>query len=105
MKELSTNYTLRNGETKLITVKLEDDLADWLVTQPEEVYKDFLIFEYRNNCVERKETRRTQSLNASLANGFDVVDEDEDVHMALLRKMKREEVREAIKKLEPQRSF
>ena len=71
MKELSTNYTLRNGETKLITVKLEDDLADWLVTQPEEVYKDFLIFEYRNNCVERKETRRTQSLNASLANGFD----------------------------------
>mgnify|MGYP006864392993 CR=1 FL=1 len=45
MKELSTNYTLRNGETKLITVKLEDDLADWLVTQPEEVYKDFLIFD------------------------------------------------------------
>ena len=105
MKELSTNYTLRNGETKLITVKLEDELADWLVTQPEEVYKDFLIFEYRNNCVERKETRRTQSLNASLANGFDVVDEDEDVHMALLRKMKREEVREAIKKLEPQQRW
>ena len=73
MKELSTNYTLRNGETKLITVKLEDDLADWLITQPEEVCKDFLIFEYRNNCVERKETRSTQSLNASLANGFDIV--------------------------------
>ena len=105
MKELSTNYTLRNGDTKLITVKLEDELADWLVTQPEEVYKDFLIFEYKNNCVERKETRRTQSLNASIANGFDIVDEDEDVYLALLRKMKREEVREAIKKLEPQQRW
>ena len=105
MKELSTNYTLRNGETKLITVKLEDDLADWLVTQPEEVYKDFLIFEYRNNCVERKETRRTQSLNASLANGFDIVDEGEDVHMALLRKMSCEQIHKAIKKLEPQQQW
>lgn len=105
MKELSTNYTLRNGDTKLITVKLEDELADWLVTQPEEVYKDFLIFEYKNNCVERKETRRTQSLNASIANGFDIVDEDEDVYLVLLRKMKREEVREAIKKLEPRQRW
>ena len=105
MKELSTNYTLRNGETKLITVKLEDDLADWLVTQPEEVYKDFLIFEYRNNCVERKETRRTQSLNASLANGFDIVDEDSDVYMALLRKMSCEQIHKAIKKLEPQQQW
>ena len=105
MKELSTNYTLRNGETKLITVKLEDDLADWLVTQPEEVYKDFLIFEYRNNCVERKETRRTQSLNASLANGFDIVDEDSDVYMALLRKMSCEQIHKAIKKLESQQQW
>ena len=45
MKELSTNYTLRNGEIKLITVKLEDELADWRVTQPEDIYNDFLVFE------------------------------------------------------------
>ena len=32
MKELSTNITLRNGDTKMISVKLEDELADWLVT-------------------------------------------------------------------------
>ena len=60
---------------------------------------------YRNNCVERKETRRTQSLNASLANGFDIVDEDSDVHMALLRKMSCEQIHKAIKKLEPQQQW
>ncbi len=105
MKELSTTYTLRNGDTKIITVKLEDELADWLVMQPEEVYRDFIIFEFKSNCVERKETRRTQSLNASLSNGFDIVDEDADVFKALLRKMTCEQVREAIRKLEPQQQW
>ena len=105
MKELSTTYTLRNGDTKIITVKLEDELADWLVTQPEEVYRDFIIFEFKSNCVERKETRRTQSLNASLSNGFEIVDEDADVFKTLLRKMTREQVREAIRALEPQQQW
>ncbi len=105
MKELSTTYTLRNGDTKIITVKLEDELADWLVTQPEEVYRDFIIFEFKSNCVERKETRRTQSLNASLSNGFEIVDEDADVFKDLLRKMTREQVREAIRALEPQQQW
>ena len=85
MKELFTDITLRNGEVKKIKVELEDELAEWLVTQPEEVYRDFLLFEYKSKCVERKETRRTQSLDASLSNGFEVPDEDADVHLAVLR--------------------
>lgn len=48
--------------------------------------RDFLLFEYKSKCVERKETRRTQSLDASLSNGFEVPDEDADVHLAVLRK-------------------
>lgn len=105
MKELYTNITLRNGETKNIKVELEDELADWLITQPEDVYRDFLIFEYKSKCIERKETRRTQSLTASIDNGFDIVDEDADVHTALLRKLTCEQVREAIRKLEPQQQW
>ena len=105
MKELQTYIILRNDERKNIKVDLEDELADWLVTQPEEVYRDFLVFEYRSKCTERKETRRTQSLNASVNNGFDVVDETEDVHLALLRKMTCEQVRKAIEKLEPQQQW
>jgi DNA-directed RNA polymerase specialized sigma24 family protein len=105
MKELYTNITLRNGEVKEIKVELEDELADWLVTQPEEVYRDFLVFEYKSKCVERKETRRTQSLNASLSNGFDVVDEEADVHIAFLRKLTCEQVHKAIMQLEPQQQW
>ena len=35
MKELFTDITLRNGEVKKIKVELEDELKEWLVTQPE----------------------------------------------------------------------
>ena len=87
MKELFTDITLRNGEVKKIKVELEDELAEWLETQPEEVYRDFLLFEYKSKCVKRKETRRTQSLDASLSNGFEVPDEDADVHLAVLHKL------------------
>ena len=41
MKELFTDITLRNGEVKKIKVELEDELAEWLVTQPEEVLQGF----------------------------------------------------------------
>lgn len=51
MKELFTDITLRNGEVKKIKVELEDELAEWLVTQPEEVYRGFLIFEYKANAL------------------------------------------------------
>ena len=105
MKELSTEIMLRNGDIKTITVELETELADWLVLQPLAVYRDFLIFEYRSKCVERKETRRTQSLNASLDHGFDIIDEDSDPFLALLRQLTREQVRNAIRKLEPQQQW
>ena len=105
MKELSTEIMLRNGDIKTITVELETELADWLVLQPPAVYRDFLIFEYRSKCVERKETRRTQSLNASLDHGFDIIDEDSDPFLALLRQLTREQVRNAIRKLKPKQQW
>ena len=105
MKELSTEIMLRNGDIKTITIELETELADWLVLQPPAVYRDFLIFEYRSKCVERKETRRVQSLNASLDHGFDIVDEDSDPFMALIRQLTLEEVRKAIRKLKPKQQW
>ena len=105
MKELSTEIILRNGDIRTITVELETELADWLVLQPPAVYRDFLIFEYRSKCVERKETRRVQSLNASLDHGFDIVDEDSDPFMALIRQLTLEEVRKAIRKLKPKQQW
>lgn len=105
MKELHTYITLTNGEVKTIKVNLEDELADWLITQTEEVYKDFLIFEYRSKCIERKETRRIQSLDTSLGNGFDIADEDADVNMFLIQKETYKQILKAIKQLNPKQQW
>lgn len=45
MKELFTDITLRNGEVKKIKVELEDELAEWLVTQGKR--QDHSCFLYR----------------------------------------------------------
>ena len=63
MKKLSTTITEKNGSERVITVELENELAEWLMTQPVEIYEDFILFEYQARCVERKETRHTQSLD------------------------------------------
>ena len=86
MKELTTQIITKNGKIRIIKVELEDELADWLVTQTHAIYHDFLLSEYKAKCVERKETRRTQSLDKSLENGFDVKDESlESEEETLLR--------------------
>lgn len=105
MKELSTQIITRKGELKTITVKVDDIYADWLLTQPQEIYHDAVMYEYRTSCVERKETRYIQSLDASIDNGFDFVDEDEDVFLNALRNITKTEVRAAIETLEPQQKW
>ena len=44
MKKLSTTITEKNGTVRVITVELENELADWLITQPKEVYRDFILY-------------------------------------------------------------
>lgn len=78
MKKLSTEITTKKGEIKIITVEVDDIYADWLVTQSQEIYHDAVMFEYRTSCVERKETRYIQSLDASMDNGFDIADESSE---------------------------
>ena len=78
MKKLSTEITTKKGERKIITVEVDDIYADWLVTQPQEIYHDAVMFEYRTSCTERKETRYIQSLDASMDNGFDIADESSE---------------------------
>ena len=78
MKKLSTEIIRKNGEIRTITVEVDDIYADWLLTQPKEVYHDAVLFEYRTSCVERKETRYIQSLDASMDYGFDIADESSE---------------------------
>ena len=84
MKKLSTEITTKKGERKIITVEVNDIYADWLVTQPQEIYHDAVMFEYRTSCTERKETRYIQSLDASMDNGFDFADENENIEAEII---------------------
>lgn len=99
MKKLSTEITTKKGERKIITVEVDDIYADWLVTQPQEIYHDAVMFEYRTSCVERKETRYIQSLDASMDNGFDIADESVDIAKELLQKADNERLYAAMEHL------
>lgn len=102
MKKLTITITEQNGNRKNITVELENELADWLITQPEDVQRDFILFEYKAKCVERKETRRTQSLDHSLDNGFDIADESADNAEDILLRLA---VGQAIERLSPRQQW
>ena len=99
MKKLSTEIIRKNGEIRTITVEVDDIYADWLLTQPKEVYHDAVLFEYRTSCVERKETRYIQSLDASMDNGFDIADESVDIAKELLQKADNERLYAAMQHL------
>ena len=102
MKKLIITITEQNGNRKSITVELENELADWLTTQPEDVQRDFILFEYKARCVERKETRRTQSLDSPLDNGFDIADENADNAEDILTRLA---VGQAIERLNPRQQW
>ena len=73
MKRMSAIITV-NGVEKQISVWLDDTTAKILETV-EPFYRDFYIRQaYRDRLTERKEIRRTQSLETSVAGGFDFPD-------------------------------
>ena len=102
MKKLSTEITTKKGEIKIFTVEVDDIYADWLVTQPQEIYHDAVMFEYRTSCVERKETRYIQSLDASMDNGFDIADESLESAEDMAERLTLED---AIRKLTEQQQW
>ena len=102
MKKLSTEITTKKGEIKIITVEVDDIYADWLVTQPQEIYHDAVMFEYRTSCTERKETRYIQSLDASMDNGFDIADESLESAEDMAERLTLED---AIRKLTEQQQW
>ncbi len=102
MKELTTQIITKNGKIKIIKVELEDELADWLIMQTHTIYHEFLLSEYKAKCVERKETRRIQSLDKSLENGFDVKDESFESEDEILLRLTLEQ---AISRLNSQQQW
>ena len=102
MKKLSTEIIRKNGEIRTITVEVNDVYAEWLLTQPKEIFHDAVMFEYRTSCVERKETRYIQSLDASMDNGFDIADESSESAEDMAERLTLED---AIQKLTEQQQW
>lgn len=105
MKKLKTKI-MHNGEEKEIAVLLDDETARILEECGDEKLKHrYIVEEYKAQLIERRETRRHQSLERSMASGFDIIDESTDIEEATLRKIDAEKLRQALQMLEPQQKW
>ena len=65
----------------------------------EEFAKKYAKMEHKDALIERKETRRHQSLDKSLEHGFDIPDPQANVSEEIERRELSEEIRKALHKL------
>lgn len=61
--------------------------------------QEYVEMEYRDSLVERKETRRHQSLDKSMEHGFDVMDNNADVTMKIEQWELSEQIHNALDSL------
>ncbi len=65
----------------------------------EEFARQYAEMEHKDALIERKETRRHQSLDKSLEHGFDIADPHENIAEQAERRELSEEIRKALHKL------
>ena len=105
MKKLYTQITKKNGELKDVYVCVDNETAKVLEQVDEETRRIYLQEEYLTYMSNLKYKRSNQSLEKSLENGFDVVDENQDVEENAIKNADIEKVRHAISQLEPQQQW
>lgn len=105
MKKLYTQITKKNGEVKNVYVCVDNETAKVLEQVDEETRRVYLQEEYLTFMSNVKYKRCNQSLEKSLENGFDVVDENQDVEENAIKNADIEKVRRAISQLEPQQQW
>lgn len=79
MKKLFTQIVKKNGELKDVYVCVDDETARVLEQVDEETRHTYLQEEYKMFMADYRYKRRNQSLEKSVDNGFDVIDEKQDV--------------------------
>lgn len=105
MKKLTTTV-LYKGKEKAISVWLDDETARLLEEYGDERLKhEYIAEEYKARLIERRETRRHQSLEKSLEGGFDVIDESTDIETEVFRTMDSDKLYQAMQQLEPQQKW
>jgi sigma-70, region 4 len=63
------------------------------------ILHEYILEEYKSRLIERKETRRHQSLNKSLEHGFDVIDKNLDLEDIVFQKIEAERLHKALTEL------
>lgn len=105
MKKLSTTI-LHKGKEKVISVWLDDETARLLEECGDERLKhEYIVEEYKARLIERRETRRHQSLEKSMDSGFDMADENADIETEVFRTMDLDKLYQAVQQLEPQQKW
>ena len=105
MKKLFTQIVKKNGELKDVYVCVDDETARVLEQVDEETRRTYLQEEYKMFMADYKYKRRNQSLEKSVDNGFDVIDENQDVEAMAIKQAEKDRVLDAIAKLEPQQQW
>ena len=97
MKKLTTKI-MDNGKEKEIAVFLDDETARVLEEcGDEELKHGYIVEEYKYQLIERRETRRHQSLEKSIESGHEFVDHKADVEQNLEKKEEIEQLYKALK--------
>lgn len=104
-KKLFTQIVKKNGEIKDVYVCVDDETARVLEQVDEETRHTYLQEEYKMFMADYRYKRRNQSLEKSVDNGFDVIDDKQDVEAMAIKQAEKETVMEAISKLEPQQQW
>ena len=97
MKKLTTKI-MNDGDEKEIAVFLDDETARVLEECGDEELKHrYIVEEYKDQLIERRETRRHQSLEKSIEGGHEFVDHKADVEQCLERREEIEQLYKALK--------
>lgn len=106
MKKLKAVVTREDGTTKEVYVVVDEQTAEMLAKiEDKRIVNDYLVEEYKLFMADFRERRRTQSLDKSLENGFDIVDERQDLFASMVGQIESEEIQNAIKKLDEEQQW
>lgn len=102
MTKFTTLISEKNGRQRQIKVWIEDSTAELLLKSgDDELIHEYILEEYKARNINRKETRRHQSLESSMENGFDRPDLKADTEQILEKREDVDKLYEAMKKLLP----
>ena len=101
MKKLFTQVVLKNGELKDVYVCVDDETAKVLEQVDEVTRKAYLQDEWEMKMAENYHRRKVQSLEKSLENGFEVVDESQDVEAKAIKEIELSIIKKSFAVLTP----